>query len=144
MEHFEKKEDDLHGRWLPWEMNSITGNQQSIIKYENRSSAVKPKFWIQLLDLTQPQQESYFVFAFTVFLFSIWGQLRTSDVNLLKTDKYHSSCSSIAIRQIEKIQNISYLDISWPGQTKLKLDQQFLANYFVQGHPFLLNSYSYS
>jgi hypothetical protein len=52
MEHFEKNEDDLHGRQLPWEMTSITGNQQSIIRYNYGCSPVKPKFRIQLLDLT--------------------------------------------------------------------------------------------
>ena len=39
-------EDELHGRRLPLEMTSITGNQQSIMKY--MSSLVKPKFGIQL------------------------------------------------------------------------------------------------
>ena len=58
MENFEKKENNLHGRQLPWEMTSITGNQQSIIRYNYRSSPVKLKFRIQLLDLSQPQQES--------------------------------------------------------------------------------------
>ena len=34
LENLEKKEDDLLGRRFPWEMTSITGNQQSIIKYK--------------------------------------------------------------------------------------------------------------
>jgi hypothetical protein len=37
---------DLHGRQLPLELTSITGNQQSIMKY--MSSLAKPKFGIQL------------------------------------------------------------------------------------------------
>jgi hypothetical protein len=58
MEHFEKKEDDLHGRRLPYEITSITENQQSKIRYNYECSPVKPKFQIQMLDLAQPQQES--------------------------------------------------------------------------------------
>jgi hypothetical protein len=40
-------------------MTSTTGNQQSIIIYKYMSSPVKPKFGIQLLDLTHSPQESY-------------------------------------------------------------------------------------
>ena len=60
MEHFEKNEDDLHGRQLPWEMTSITGNQQSIIRYNYRFSPVKPNSAIQLSILAHCQQTSQF------------------------------------------------------------------------------------